>query len=138
MAKGPESLLHQKVKENLPKSIITRLESRVGLGIPDCLVGLIGQRFVMIELKVVKSGRKVKMSPHQIAFNLSHGREGLPVFILVLHRKTGTTKASDAKLLLYHGSQSQELYDQGVDAEPLAWWPYDDVDWHEMRHNLLK
>ena len=138
MARGPESLLYQKVKENLPKSMITRLESRVGLGIPDCIVGLLGQRFVMIELKVVKSGRRVKLSPHQIAFNLSHGMEGLPVFILVLHQKTGTTKASDAKLLLYHGSQSQDLYGQGVDAEPLAWWPYDDVDWHELRYKLIK
>lgn len=135
MAKGPESLLHQRVKENLPRAMITRLESRVGLGIPDCLVGLIEDRFVMIELKVVKTGKKVNLSPHQIAFNLKHGMADLPTFILVLHQKT--TRAPDARLLLYHGRQSQDLSEHGIDAEPLDEWPYNAVNWEALRDRLL-
>jgi hypothetical protein len=36
----PEAALYKRLKENLPNSHITRLESRVGLGVPDCLVAL--------------------------------------------------------------------------------------------------
>ena len=132
MARGPESLLHKKVKENLPRAIITRLESRVGLGIPDCLVGLIDNRFVMIELKVVKSGKKVKLSPHQIAFNLRHGMADLPAFILVLYQRP-----NEARLLLYHGRQAQDLIATGIDTEPLDEWPYDSVNWEALREQLV-
>jgi hypothetical protein len=80
----PEAGLYKRLKENLPNSHITRLESRVGLGIPDCLVALGPQqpRFVMIELKVVK-GRKLAISPHQVAFHLKHADMKAPTFILV-------------------------------------------------------
>lgn len=135
MAKGPESLLYQKLRESLPNSMITRLESRVGLGIPDCLIAL-PPRWVMVELKVVKAGKKVNLSPHQIAFNLKHGMAGLPTFILVLHQKT--TRAPDARLLLYHGRQCQELAEHGLEAEPLDSWPYNAVDWQELRERLIK
>jgi hypothetical protein len=70
----PEAALYKRLKENLPNSHITRLESRVGLGVPDCLIALGPQqpRFVMVELKVTKRGRKVALSPHQVAFHLKH------------------------------------------------------------------
>jgi hypothetical protein len=78
----PEAGLYKRLKENLPNSHITRLESRVGLGIPDCLVALGPQqpRFVMIELKVVK-GRKLAISPHQSGFSFEAcGHEGADVY----------------------------------------------------------
>jgi len=46
--------LGKKVQENLPKSHITRIESRAGLGIPDMLIAFEPEGlFVMMELKVV-------------------------------------------------------------------------------------
>jgi hypothetical protein len=40
LAIKPEAALYKRLKENLPNSHITRLESRVGLGVPDCLIAL--------------------------------------------------------------------------------------------------
>jgi hypothetical protein len=53
MAIKPEAGLYKRLKENLPEAHITRIESRVNLGIPDCLIALTKNRFVMVELKVV-------------------------------------------------------------------------------------
>jgi hypothetical protein len=44
---------------------ITRVESWVNLGIPDCIVGL-DNNFHLVELKVAQPNGKVKLSPHQI------------------------------------------------------------------------
>ena len=49
-AEKAESSLHQRVKENLPNVVITRLENRVGLGLPDCLIAIPNGVFVMVEL----------------------------------------------------------------------------------------
>ena len=137
MAKGPESRLYQRLKENLPRAAITRLESKVGLGIPDCLIALEKDCWVMLELKVVNTGKKVKLSPHQIAFQLKHASLGMPTFILVHHQKTGTTRPADGRLLLYHGAQAEEVYRLGIDAKPLDSWRLDAVLWDVLRYRLL-
>ena len=137
MARGPEARLYQRVKENLPRAAITRLESKVGLGIPDCLIALEKECWVMVELKVVKSGKKVKLSPHQIAFQLKHASMGMLTYILVHHQKTGTTRPADGRLLLYHGSQAEELFRLGIDATPLDSWRLDAVLWDVLRYRLL-
>ena len=73
MPSKPESGLYQRLKENLPACHITRIESRVNLGIPDCLVAFkVPGEFVMVELKVVRRGRKVALSPHQVSFHAKH------------------------------------------------------------------
>ena len=136
MARKPESALHKRLKDNLPSSVITRLENRVGVGMPDCLVALIKARFVMIELKVVERGKKVRLSPHQISFNLKHGMIGMPVWILVQHHPKGTTKRSEIRLMLYHGKQAQDLFEQGTDLLPVESWALDAVDWKHMHHIL--
>jgi hypothetical protein len=73
----PEAALYKRLKENLPNSHITRLESRVGLGVPDCLIALGPPATSLCYGGVegnVKRGRKVALSPHQVAFHLKHCR----------------------------------------------------------------
>jgi hypothetical protein len=139
MAIKPEAALYKRIRENLPDSHITRIESRVNLGIPDCLVALKGLGlFVMIELKVVKRGRKINLSPHQVAFHAKHADLGAPTFILVQYHPPGTTSALKAELLLYRGRQVLDLHHLGIDAEPVERWPLSHVLWHMLRHRLAE
>jgi hypothetical protein len=57
----------------------------------------------------------------------------MPTYILVQWHPKGTTKASETRLLLYHGTQAQELHERGVDTLPVAQWPMNAVDWTELR-----
>lgn len=139
MAIKPEAALYKRIRENLPDSHITRIESRVNLGIPDCLVAFKGLGlFVMIELKVVKRGRKINLSPHQVAFHAKHADLGAPTFILVQYHPPGTTSALKAELLLYRGRQVLDLHHLGIDAEPVERWPLSHVLWHMLRHRLTE
>ena len=137
MPSGPEAALHKRVKTNLPDATIVRLENRVKLGIPDCLLAL-PPTYSMVELKVVKTGKKVRLSPHQIAFALKHGTMGMPTYILVQWHPKGTTKAAETRLLLYHGTQAQELHEKGVETLPVAQWALNAVNWSEMRAEIVK
>ena len=137
MAK-PETLMYQRLRENLPESCrLTRIESRVGLGIPDCLLAIRNCGFAMLELKVVKRGRKVQLSPHQIAFHLAHAKLQVPTFILVQYHPPGVAHARGASWLLYEGEQAQDLYERGINVEPLAQWPADAIRWHMLIAAIL-
>ena len=138
MAIKPEAGLYKRLKENLPEAHITRIESRVNLGIPDCLIALNKTRFVMVELKVVKRGKKVALSPHQVAFHLKHASLGCPTYILVQYHPAGTTSALKAELLLYDGSQAEDVLLRGVECIPSAKWPLSHVHWHMFRHALTE
>lgn len=139
MPSKPEGLLYKRVKENLPDCHITRIESRVNLGIPDCLIAMKGHgMFIMLELKVVKRGRKVNLSPHQIAFHLKHADIGCPTYILVQYHPPGTTSALKAQLLLYSGEQAEDIFMRGIDVEPIDKWPLSHVMWHMLRHRLVE
>jgi photosystem II stability/assembly factor-like uncharacterized protein len=94
----------------MTRAKITRVESWVNLGIPDCIVGL-GNKFHLIELKVADDKGKVRISPHQVAFHAGH--EGFPTWLLVQKGKGRT-----ASVLVYAGSQVKEVMAQGVDASP--------------------
>ena len=133
----PETNLYKRVRDNLRGCHITRIESRVGLGIPDCLIAFKEGVFVMLELKVVKRGRKVNLSPHQIAFHLKHATDmGCPTFVLVQHiPPSGMTRES--MLLLYKGSQVMELKKLGVDLQPEGEWSWRAPMWEMMRDQLL-
>lgn len=136
MPANPETLLYKRLKENLPESHITRIESRVNLGIPDCLVAFPRDRmFVMVELKVVSKGKKVRISPHQIAFHLKHADLECPTYILVEHNKHVST-GQKSELLLYEGWQAEDLLMLGVDAPPLGRWEKRKIQWHILRHLL--
>ena len=136
----PEASLYKRLKENLPNSHITRLESRVELGIPDCLVALGPQqaRFVMVELKVVKRGKKVALSPHQVAFHLKHSDFKVPTFILVQYHPPGTASSRNAELRLYRGDQAETLVYQGIEVEPVWACNLAQMQWHMLRVELLK
>tara|TARA_R100000278_G_scaffold56948_1_gene46969 strand:- start:822 stop:1253 length:432 start_codon:yes stop_codon:yes gene_type:complete len=138
MSKKPESVLHQRLKENLPNVVITRLENRVGLGLPDCLIAIPSAGFAMVELKVVSRGRKVRLSPHQVAFNLKHGMMGMPAWILVQYHPKGTTKRTEIELRLYHGSQVVDLVDKGIDVPAVLRWPLPGIDWDRLRKQLTE
>lgn len=99
----------------MPQTHITRIESRVNLGIPDCLVAVAG-RFLPVELKVVTSGRKVRLSPHQVAFHVKHADMGCPTFILVeYHPPEGSGKKP--QILAYEGKTAEDILALGIDAK---------------------
>ena len=136
MPMKPEAALYRRIRDNLRDCHFTRIESRVGLGIPDCLLAFKEGVFVMLELKVVKRGRKVNLSPHQVAFHLKHADLGCPTYILVQHiPPSGMTRES--MLLLYKGSQVMELKKLGVDLQPEGEWSWRAPMWEMMRDQLL-
>ena len=103
---GPESKFYQYFKKNTPNISYTRIENTSALGTPDVLAYNKYKVFFTIEFKVSKS-KKVRFSPHQIAFHVKH-----PVnsFILV--------KTPDAcGLKLYEGSRIRELVACGLELD---------------------
>jgi hypothetical protein len=138
MALKPETNLYKRLKENLPSCHFTRIESRVNLGIPDCLLAFPHGLFVMVELKVVKRGRKVNMSPHQVAFHIKHADLRCPTYILVQYQPAGTAHASKSELLLFCGEQAMDLATLGVDTPALARWPWTGVVWPDLRKHLVE
>jgi len=137
MALKPEANLYKRLRENLPNCHFTRIESRVNLGIPDVLLAFPHGLFVMVELKVVKRGRKINLSPHQVAFHIKHADLRCPTYILVQYQPAGTTHAKKSELLLYCGEQSVDLVNLGVDTPALARWPWTAISWAELRNNLV-
>ena len=131
MAAKPESLLAGRLRDNLIGCCITRLESRVGLGIPDCLIAFRRPpKFVMVELKVVTAGKQVRLSPHQISFHARHADYGVPTFILVEWQQK-------LELRLYHNKQAIELAEQGWATVPCWQGPSRAVPWDLLRVALV-
>jgi Holliday junction resolvase len=75
----PERKFWLELKEKTPNIIWNRIENLALPGIPDLLGYNKNHLFFTVELKVVKS-RKVRLSPHQIAFHVKHPENS---FILV-------------------------------------------------------
>lgn len=118
---------------------MTRIESRVNLGIPDLLLAFKNpSKFVMLEVKVVKRGRKVAISPHQVSFHMAHAEMGCPTFIFVQYHPPGTISVAKAEYLLYRGSQAADLLRDGVDLEPLDSWPAAAPMWNMLRLRLTE
>jgi len=106
---GPEAKFYQYFRKNTPDISYTRLENSIALGTPDALAYNKYKVFFTIEFKVSKS-KKVRFSPHQIAFHVKH-----PVnsFILI--------KTLDAcGLKLYEGSRIRELVACGLELDACA------------------
>ena len=82
--------------------IVSRLESYVTPGFPDCLVFHKDTGFFTLELKVLGSNNKVTLSPFQIAWNMRHALAGAPSYILVKLPVTGEVK-------LFHGCKTKDL-----------------------------
>ena len=68
---GEEQKLYKKLKEFTPQIIWNRIENLSLTGMPDLLGYNNSSRFFTVELKVTK-GRKIRFSPHQIAWHVQH------------------------------------------------------------------
>ena len=68
---GSEQKLYKKLKEFTPQIIWNRVENISVVGMPDLLGYNTNGHFFTVELKVTKS-KKLKFSPHQIAFHVTH------------------------------------------------------------------
>ena len=104
------------------KYIITRIESYVTPGFPDCLIYHEDIGFFTVELKVVRRNKKgigkVAVSPLQIAWNTLHAAHNAPSFIMIYDPGKRSTKLfSSAKLL--------ELRDNDYDSVEGALWTGD-------------
>jgi len=82
--------------------IVSRLESYVTPGFPDCLVYHKDTGFFTVELKVLGSNNKVTLSPFQIAWNMRHALAGAQSYILVNLPLKGEVK-------LFHGCKTKDL-----------------------------
>ena len=94
----PETKFWHELKRITPQIKWTRLENSSVFGTPDLLGYNISGHFFTVELKVTK-GRKIRFSPHQIAFHKLHPKNS---FILAKH-----LASSDVKL--YEGSKIEQL-----------------------------
>ena len=68
---GAEQKLYKKLKAFTPQIIWNRIENLSVPGMPDLLGYNTSGTFFTVELKVTK-GRKLKFSPHQIAWHVQH------------------------------------------------------------------
>ena len=101
---GPEAKLYKNFKKNTPNISYTRIENTSSLGTPDVLAYNKNNNFFTIEFKVTKS-KKVRFSPHQIAFHVKHPKNS---FILV--------QTPDAcGLKLYEGFKIRQLVACGLE-----------------------
>lgn len=124
-----ESSLYNALRSRLSDAGVSvmRVETRVALGMPDCLVALPSGQWATLELKVVASGRKIRLSPHQIAFHVRHAH--MPSWILVQYWPPGTARMPDSVLLLYGAAQARQLLETGVDTAPALRALWRDVEW---------
>ena len=112
---GPERKLYLKLKKNTSRIKWTRLENLSSLGCPDLLGYNNSGHFFTVELKVTK-GKKIKFSPHQIAFHVEHPKNS---YILIEDQRQRSSK--HFPWFLYRGSRIEELVTRGLELEPCAW-----------------
>ena len=105
---GPEAKLYQKVRKNFKEISWIRLENLSSLGTPDLLGYNTSSTFFTLELKVTK-GNKVKFSPHQIAFLVTHPKN---TYILV--EALGQRSSKLSQYFLIPGSRIRELVACGL------------------------
>ena len=116
-----EKDLWRELKRFKSKISWTRLENRCLFGTPDILGYNHSGNWFLVELKLTKVN-KVRLSPHQISFFVSHPKNS---FVLV-------ACSPDPKLVrLYPGSRILELVTSGIKLEPIACGLADCVGWFE-------
>ena len=103
---GEEQKLYKKLKEFTPQIIWNRIENLSLPGMPDLLGYNTSGHFFTVELKVTK-GRKIRFSPHQIAWHVQHPNNS---FILVQALGPGTAN----RFQMFRGSRIMELVACGL------------------------
>ena len=106
---GEEQKLYKKLKEFTPQIIWNRIENLSLPGMPDLLGYNNSGVFFTVELKVTK-GRKIRFSPHQIAWHVQHPKNS---FILAEARGPGTAN----RFQMFRGSRIMELDACGLELE---------------------
>ena len=108
---GPEAKFYQQIKRNFKSLSLIRIENSSLLGTPDLLVCNTSGNFCTLELKVSK-GKKIRFSPHQIAFHKRHPNN---TFIMV--KALGPLPKKTSSVFLYRGSRITELAACGLTLE---------------------
>ena len=106
---GEEQKLYKKLKEFTPQIIWNRIENLSIPGMPDLLGYNTSGTFFTVELKVTE-GRKIRFSPHQIAFHKTHPKNS---YILVRARGPCTMN----RYQMFRGSRIMELSGRGLELE---------------------
>ena len=106
---GAEAKLYKKLKAFTPQIIWNRIENLSLLGMPDLLGYNNFGTFFTVELKVTK-GRKIRFSPHQIAWHVQHPNNS---FILV----QALGPCSSNRFQMFRGSRIRELVTSGLELE---------------------
>ena len=106
---GPEQKLYKKLKNATPQIIWNRIENLSIPGMPDLLGYNTSGTFFTVELKVTKS-RKLKFSPHQIAWHVQHPNNS---FILA----EALDPRSRNRFHMFRGSCIMELSGRGLELE---------------------
>ena len=109
---GEEQKLYKKLKEYTPQIIWNRIENHSLPGMPDLLGYNTSGTFFTVELKVTK-GRKIRFSPHQIAWHVQH-----PDNTYILVAALGP-RAVD-RYQMFRGSRIMELVACGLELEALC------------------
>ena len=109
---GEEQKLYKKLKEFTPQIIWNRVENLSLPGMPDLLGYNTSGTFFTVELKVTK-GRKIRFSPHQIAWHVTHPKNS---YILVAALGP---RAVD-RYQMFRGSRIMELDACGLKLEALC------------------
>ena len=106
---GAEQKLYQKLKKATPKIIWNRIENLAIPGMPDLLGYNANGHFFTVELKVTK-GRKIRFSPHQISFHVTHPKNS---YILVQALGPRSTN----RFQMFRGSCIMELSGRGLELD---------------------
>ena len=106
---GPEVKLYKKLKEFTPQIIWNRVENLSLPGMPDLLGYNNSGTFFTVELKVTK-GRKIRFSPHQIAWHVQH-----PNNTYILVAALGPRAVN--RFQMFRGSRIMELVACGLKLE---------------------
>ena len=106
---GEEQKLYKKLKEFTPQIIWNRIENLSLPGMPDLLGYNDSGTFFTVELKVTK-GRKIRFSPHQIAWHVQHPNNS---FILV----EALDPRSRNRFQMFRGSRIMELSGRGLELD---------------------
>ena len=106
---GAEQKLYKKLKAFTPQIIWNRIENLSIPGMPDLLGYNTSGTFFTVELKVTK-GRKIRFSPHQIAWHVQHPNNS---FILV--QALGPRAVN--RFQMFRGSRIMELDACGLELD---------------------